>query len=229
MDWQHQLLDQLTSVLGSQRGVVDIAPHGSFVTGNADQWSDLDVRITVTADWFAYFFPEMNWIADFGEVYATSQFIDQNSGTTRIVFRDGRRLDLRFESTAVTAGGGRRAARPDTLTTLENDFRFEAILAASKLARNDLLIGMHLTLELERKVLVVAMLLRDRDLGTNTHRFGGLHNDAVDLLGMAGTDTVGLVGRIRQASTAFSTLAVQLDPSWTPDWEPLRRYLSRIG
>jgi hypothetical protein len=224
MNWQHQLLDQLTSVLDSQRGVIDIAPFGSFATGSIDQWSDLDVQITVTADWFPYFFPETGWIGDFGDIYALHQNQGAASSTTRVVFRDGARLDLRFVTTSRAGGVINPTASLNPLGVLENDFRFEAFHAASKLARNDLLIGMHLTLELERKALVVAMLLRDRDLGTDTHRFGGLHNGAVDLLATGGTDVASLIRRIHQASTAFGALAVQLDPAWVPDWEPLIRY-----
>jgi hypothetical protein len=228
MVWQHQLLDQLTSVLASQRGVIEILPHGSFVDGKLDEWSDLDVQINVTADWFPYFFPETGWIADFGDIYALNQSHDAVSSTTRVVFRNGTRLDLRFPTTNSTGPERNTGGPPNSLAKLENDVRFESFLAASKIARNDLLIGTHLTLELERKALVVAMLLRDRNLGTSAHRFGGLYNDAVDLLGAGGTDAASLIRRIRSASEAFGTLAVQLDPSWTPDWEPLYEYLARV-
>ena len=47
------------------------------------------------------------------------------------------------------------------------------VLAAVNAARGDVLIGAHLTLQLARHVLEMAMLLRDRDAGTTPHRFGG--------------------------------------------------------
>ncbi|MEV0370571.1 hypothetical protein AB0I10_12180 [Streptomyces sp. NPDC050636] len=58
------------------------------------------------------------------------------------------------------------------MTDLINEFRFDAVLAAIKAARQDVLIGAHMTLQLARHVLVAAMLLRDRDIATNHHRFG---------------------------------------------------------
>jgi hypothetical protein len=56
---------------------------------------------------------------------------------------------------------------------LIGNFRFDAVLAAVKAARGDVLIGAHLTLQLARHVLEMAMLLRDQDAGTTHHRFGG--------------------------------------------------------
>ena len=41
-----------------------------------------------------------------------------------------------------------------------------------------MLIGAHLTLQLARHILVIAMLIRDRKAGTNHHRFGGTRWDA---------------------------------------------------
>ncbi|MFI8792939.1 hypothetical protein [Streptomyces sp. NPDC055105] len=61
---------------------------------------------------------------------------------------------------------------------LVNEFRFDAVLAAIKAARGDMLIGGHLALQLARHLLVAAMLLRDRETGTTHHCFGGTRWDA---------------------------------------------------
>ena len=68
---------------------------------------------------------------------------------------------------------GQRQGPGEAVAETLADFRFEAVLAAVKAARGDVLIGAHLTLQLARHVLVIAMLLRDRDAGTNHHRHGG--------------------------------------------------------
>ncbi|EST26959.1 hypothetical protein M878_26045 [Streptomyces roseochromogenus subsp. oscitans DS 12.976] len=61
---------------------------------------------------------------------------------------------------------------------LVNDFRFDAVLAACKAARRDVLIGAHLALGLARHILVVGMVLRDQAKSTTHHRHGGTRYDA---------------------------------------------------
>ena len=56
---------------------------------------------------------------------------------------------------------GAPAPAPDTVGRLLNQFRFVASLAVVKLARADLLVGLHLTIECVRLVLVLAMIMRD--------------------------------------------------------------------
>ncbi|MFO7536646.1 MAG: aminoglycoside 6-adenylyltransferase [Chloroflexota bacterium] len=56
-------------------------------------------------------------------------------------------------------------------------FWFKAALAIAKVARNDLLIGLHLALDLARDGLVLQMTQRDREIGTRMHRIGGWGNE----------------------------------------------------
>jgi hypothetical protein len=95
----------------------------------------------------------------------------------RLVLRDLRRIDLTATASA-RDGQGPPSAAPsqnpaDAVAELINRFRFDAVLAAVNAARGDILISAHLTLQLARHILVIAMLLRDRDAGTTQHRFGG--------------------------------------------------------
>lgn len=62
---------------------------------------------------------------------------------------------------------------------MANRFWFKATIAVTKVVRNDLLIALHLSLDLARDCCVLAMLLRDRAAGTNYHRHGGIGNDFV--------------------------------------------------
>jgi hypothetical protein len=94
----------------------------------------------------------------------------------RLVLRDLRRIDV---TVAPPAGQdpGQASTAPGTdpvgaMAGLVSDFQLDAILAAVKAAREDVLIGAHLTLGLARHVLWAAMLLRDRDTGTTHHRHG---------------------------------------------------------
>ena len=61
---------------------------------------------------------------------------------------------------------------PERLAGISEDFWFKAMLAAHKVARNDLLVALHLGLDLIRDCCVVAMMLRDRQEGTDHHRDG---------------------------------------------------------
>lgn len=226
-DWQKQLLEKVVACAATFSDVRQIAAFGSSVTGEMDAWSDLDVRLVVSSATYSRMFPAVEWLAPLGPIWAISQRLDPHGGTTRLVFRDGRRLDLRFEIEGDAVPEASLPESDSALMGLEREFRFIAVLAIAKLARNDLLIGAHLVLELERFALVVAMLLRDRDLGTTTHRRGGLHNEVVSRIGGPGETANDWLSRIEQAMMVFGDLAGQLDTGWRADWEPLRGFLDR--
>jgi hypothetical protein len=226
-DWQDALLEKVVAHATAFSGVKQVSAFGSSVAGETDAWSDLDVRIIVTPDAFGRMFPGTAWLAPVGTIWALNQWRDSGSATTRLVFGDGRRLDLRFESSGGHLPPGTMPEADSPLAGLEAEFRFVAVQAVVKLARNDLLIGAHLTLELERMTLVVAMLLRDRDLGTTVHRHGGLHNAVVGRIGGAGNSAGDWLRRIDQAATVFGDLARDLDPAWRADWQPLRVMIDR--
>ena len=226
-DWRKGLLEQVVACAATFPGSVKIEPFGSSVTGDVDEWSDLDVRLVVSGEAFPRVFPAEDWLGALGDIWAISQWFDETSATTRLVFRDGRRLDLRFEIENGAMPDISLAGEESPLAGLDGEFRFVAVLAIAKLARNDLLIGAHLVLELERMVLVVAMLLRDRDLDTTTHRRGGPYNEVVRRIGGPGETAGDWLGRIERAMMVFGDLARQLYSGWREDWGPLRGFLER--
>jgi len=115
-------------------------------------------------------------------VFAASRSGDLSAHCVRLVLRDLRRIVI----TATAPAGGEQGPAPagrsrdpaEAAAELAGSFRFDAVLAAVKAARGDVLIGAHLTLQLARHILVIAMLLRDRDAGTAHHRHGGSRWDA---------------------------------------------------
>lgn len=110
-------------------------------------------------------------------------------------------------------------------------FRFDAVLAAVRTARGDILIGAHLTLQLARHVLVIAMLLRDRDAGTGHHRHGGSRWDqwAAQLADApAPYSTTGITTAIRFHAAALDEILACWDPSTPPGNGPLLDLLSAI-
>jgi predicted nucleotidyltransferase len=111
-----------------------------------------------------------------------------------------------------------------------NDFRFKSILAVSKAARNELLVALHLSLDLIRDCLVLAMCLRDRQTGTDHHRNGIRGNCFVNEL--AGTRqpymASGILDSIEQSAIAFDKLAAQWSGDYQERRQPLLDYVERV-
>lgn len=119
----------------------------------------------------------------------------------------------------------------DAVAELVNDFRFDAVLAAVKAARGDVLIGAHLTLQLARHILVIAMLIRDRDAGTTHHRFGGSRWDAwaSRLAQVSAPYTrAGITAAIRSYTTMLEEIVANWNPLPRLDNSPLRALLNAV-
>lgn len=182
--WQQHTLPVLAGLAARDDRISALRVHGSASAPAAgtDRWSDLDVLIT-TGEPVAVAEDLARQIGRcLSPVFAASRNGDRPGYCARLVLRDLRRIDI---TAAPAAEDDQRQTHPpvspdpsETITELVSSFRFDAVLAAVKAARGDVLIGAHLTLQLARHVLVIAMLLRDRDAGTRHHRFGGSRWDA---------------------------------------------------
>lgn len=65
----------------------------------------------------------------------------------------------------------------EELERIVDEFWFKAAGAVAKVVRNDLLIGLHLAVDLARDSLVLQMTRRDREKKTTIHRIGGWGNE----------------------------------------------------
>lgn len=148
--WQQDLLEHLVSVLP----VESVSAYGSVTrAGDLDRWSDLDVRV------------RMRRPLDVERVLAARLWAwQEHRGTTahelRLVTADGRRVDLTIDGP------------PPVLPRPPADLavRFDAALAAVRLGRGNLLIGLHLVLGIGREALVRSMETADLATGTVHHR-----------------------------------------------------------
>jgi streptomycin adenylyltransferase len=117
-------------------------------------------------------------------------------------------------------------------------FWFQAAVAIGKVVRDDLLIGAHLALDLARTCLVLQMMRRDRELGTNVHRIGGWGNEAVEMVWpkvgvsmarqpaaepnasvphpVGSRSACDILDRVERSCLTFDTLAADLAPGYTP-------------
>jgi hypothetical protein len=130
-----------------------------------------------------------------------------------------------------SAASGPASPHPgDPLDTLANDFWFKGMLAASRAARGDLLVALHLSLDLVRDCCVLAMMLRDRQAGTSHHRDGGGSRQSVDELAAANRTYTphGILSSIEQSSIVFDRLAAEWDPRHQEKRGPLVRWVQRV-
>jgi predicted nucleotidyltransferase len=113
---------------------------------------------------------------------------------------------------------------------MANDFWFKGMLATSKAARNELLISVHLGLDMIRDCLVLAMMIRDQATGTDHHRDGSRGNHLVELLDspMKEYTALEVLSSIERSAIAFDLLAVQLDDNYNDNRKPLLDYIARV-
>ena len=107
--------------------------------------------------------------------------------------------------------------------TLVQKFRFKSMLAVYKVARDDLLIAAHLALDLLRDCAFLAMVIRDRAVGMDYHKTGGIGNKYVrELEGAQRAFTaIGILEMIGEANRDFERLAFEWDPGFRSDLEPM--------
>lgn len=100
----------------------------------------------------------------------------------------------------------------EEIEKLVDAFWFKAALAIAKVARNDLLIGLHLALDLARDNLVLQMIRRDREKRTTVHRLGGWGNELVTRFSWNGKASSGeeILDLIRVSGEIFDELAAAL-------------------
>ncbi|CAO5184594.1 Polymerase nucleotidyl transferase domain-containing protein [Frankia sp. AiPs1] len=235
--WQAELLPALDDLARRDPRVRDVNVHGSAAgpVPDLDCWSDLDL-VVVTDD------PQRvahgvvdRLLGEMPPLFAINQGGTSTRLVTRLVFRDLRRLDITVTTRTDDQPQGQTTtpAPPtdDPMKTLINSYRFDAVLAAVKAARGDLLIGTHLALQLARHVLVAAMLLRDRDAGTNHHRRGGTTWDSwaqrAALVPVPYTAT-GITAAIRSYTQLFDELVGKWDQALVGGHEPLLAMLTHV-
>lgn len=224
-----------------------------------DQWSDVDLVVVVADGGTAEFHPATQWLGRRGPVYAADVSQHGYVGVTRAFFADGLRVDVVVAPESACAEGdtwplaavhyGARclfsrsaaldallaaAAAPSPAPPVDTEdlgrgFRFKAMLAASKVARGDLLVALHLTLDLVRDCTVLAMLRRDRELGTDHHRQGNPHDPLLAALPSppvsyeAGT----ILDCIVASAQAFGNLSLQPRCDGSDDG-PLLDFVARV-
>jgi hypothetical protein len=148
--WQQDLLERLIGVLPAE----SVSAYGSVTrAGELDRWSDLDVRVRARHPL------EVERVLA-ARLWAWQEQHGPTEHELRLVTADGRRVDLTVDGP------------PPVLPSAPADLavRFDAALAAVRLGRGNLLIGLHLVLGIGREALVRSMETADLATGTVHHR-----------------------------------------------------------
>jgi len=112
---------------------------------------------------------------------------------------------------------------------MANDFRFKGMLAVSKAARNELLVAVHLGLDMVRDCLVLGMALRDRQTRSDHHRDGSEGNHFLEPLEKTRQSytALGILDSIEQSAIVFDKLAAQWQDGYHECCGPLLEYVER--
>jgi hypothetical protein len=235
--WQQRTLAELAGLVSEDARISGLRMHGSAsgTAASADRWSDLDLIITATAPALVTEDLARQIGSRLSPVFAASRSGNASTYCVRLVLRDLRRIDITATAPAAgeqdPASTGRSQDPADAVAELIGAFRFDAVLAAVKAARGDVLIGAHLTLQLARHILVLAMLLRDRDARTAHHRFGGSRWDAwaTRLAAAPAPYTqTGITAAIRSHTTTLDEIVAHWDQQPQLDNRPLLALLDAV-
>jgi hypothetical protein len=235
--WQQRTLPMLAGLAAEDPRISGFRVHGSAsgTAASVDRWSDLDVLITAAEPGQAADDLARRIGRRLSPVFAASRSSSPSACCVRLVLKDLRRIDITATIPA-QAGQDPSPAAPmrnqaETAAELAGSFRFDAVLAAVKAARGDILIGAHLTLGLARHILVIAMLLRDRDAGTAHHRYGGSRWDtwASRLTQAPAPYTqAGITAAIRSYAALLDEILTNWDPRPELDNSPLFELLDTV-
>ena len=120
-------------------------------------------------------------------------------------------------------------ATEDQFSGLVRDFRFKSMLAVYKVVRHDLLIALHLAQDLIRDCCVLGMLLRDRAMGTNIHKHGGMGNQLVAQLETTQKPftSIGILASIQASHEIFEKLAREWSPTYQEDRHLLLEWIEK--
>ena len=153
-------------------------------------------------------------------------FVPENH-VYRLIFKNGMRYDLLFEfeyseDQAVELGEYLSAVEdnPDWPVANINRFWFIQIQALGKLYRKDHLISCHLANMNCNDTLVMQMILRDKEYGTNHHRYG--HSEEIEYLKDLGKTPYrsddpafnSIADKIYAAAKAYDRLAKNFYPGY---------------
>ena len=174
--WQIVAMEEVTAFLNRVLPIEKIDIYGSVLDfEQLDVFSDVDMSV----------FPEKGLdfqMQDFirtlsgeYEIFGYQIIRCDTHDLLRVCFETGWRFDISFfyskEKIELPA-----ESFEDKVEAIVNEFWYITSLVLAKIGRGDYLVAAHLVLELCQMTIVIQMLIRDDEKGTNVHRFGDKEN-----------------------------------------------------
>lgn len=242
--WREETLDLLTNILQPDKQVLSLSLFGSLANSEieTDRWSDIDALLIVDDAAFDKYTLSADWLAPLGKIFS----IQLSPNVIKVIFDDFKKIDLVINTKSKIINEEpfwtkqkfvfsnsdeiKKILEEKALTTiannpnsydlvkLANEYWYISFTAVTKLIRNDLLISLHLALELYRICLILGMWLRDKEAGTYIHRTGGVRNNVLEKMNIKLEEMTkeGILNLIEQCGEEFDKLALE----WSPDYNP---------
>ena len=236
--WQIAALEEMTGFLNRVLPIEKIDIYGSVLDfEQLDVFSDVDMSV----------FPEKGFdfqIKDFidilsgeYEIFGYQMIRHDTHDLLRVCFDTGWRFDISFfyskEKEELPAD-----SFEDKVRAVVNEFWYITSLVIAKIGRGDYLIAAHLALELCQIVIVIQMMIRDYEKGTNVHRFGDKENVPIlaslfELMSQPANAKEDVVEQIRavlfRAAIQMDEISAQLNVSRADQSDKLRKIAQLFG
>jgi len=253
--WREKALEKLEALFSENANIISLSLFGSVSKpeGQEDEWSDLDVLVVISDESLDTLYPTREWLKPFGEIFAIQQNSDEIHCNVKVVFSDFKKIDFVLTTKSKAENELQYLtkqkvifSKDEAITKLleeapislsnNTDYQFDNLIeeywyisfvAVAKLIRQDLLISLHLTLELYRKCLELGMWLRDRETGTNIHRIGGVRNDLIEKMNikLQGGSKKEILSLIEQCGREFDALALEWKPNYKEHFPTFKKLL----
>ncbi|MGI5917271.1 MAG: hypothetical protein ACOX9A_12590 [Anaerolineae bacterium] len=117
---------------------------------------------------------------------------------------------------------------PHEFEAMADRFWFKGSVVIAKVMRNDLLIGLHLALDMMEDCLVPGMILRDRAAGTTHHRHGGPYSDVAKAIDLPSDPCTAQYAPdiAERAALLVDDLGARWSADYVPRGEIFRRWLN---
>lgn len=256
--WREKAIENLKNIFDNKPDVLSFSIFGSLSddTIEKDRWSDIDAMLVVDDAALVKYYPNIEWLNSLGTILLVNQSKNEQSCTTKVIFEDFRKIDFVVATKSaiissksfwpkqkiVISNSDSVAKMLETFTAdtfeineknynldkFSEDFWFKFFVATTKLMRNDLLISLHLCLDLYMQCLVLAMWIRDRQTGTNIHRTGSMGNELIENMNLKIGDLSkpGILDLIGRCGEEFDKLSLGWNPEFKPMYPKIKKLLN---
>lgn len=255
-DWREKTLHELDLLFKDNPDVISLSLFGSTSKPDVqvDRWSDHDVLVIVKDGALGKFYPTREWLKPFGDIFAIQQNEDEIHCNIKVIFSDFKKIDFVLTTESKAKNELKYLTKQMVIFSKDHsitellqeaplslpnntvydfdkliqDYWYWSFVAVTKLIRNDLLISLHLTLDLYRKCLELGMWLRDRETGTNVHRTGGVRNDLIEKMNieLQGSSKKDILELIEKCGKEFDKLALEWDSNYEIHFSTFEKMLS---